>query len=448
MPRAISTKQIGDALEERVRNYFEAEIAADRFWAKKTNCKVFWKKGYFSKDRNSEIVFDVSIELYLPGAKDYSALVLIECKNYSHSVPVDDVEEFFTKVQQVAAANAKAVLASTASFQLGTRNFAKSKGIGLLRYFDQRDFKWELKRSPSASARLTPEEDGYRVEEGLSRQDYRSTVFDLYLQSPLRQTNSLWVFFEDLILDSGLPPNQVHKIANQRSKLLNQVPFLEKGELESRSSEILADLSYSGGEVSLEALCDREANRSGLVVQIGVPPGENPSLLGHITFNPLVIEVFLNGPTNRGRDRFTLAHELAHHLLSHGRYMMREYCDDDDFVLRPTSLVEGTDIARMEFQANYLAASLLMPHEYFLEDFQRLMRTLAIPDRGHGALYVDNQPCNVQNFEIVVSDLMRKYGVSKTAAKIRLETMGLLRDIRQERQPQPILSSFRLPVDE
>ena len=120
----MNTSRVGNVLEKRIHDLFQAEIDADRFWAKKSNCKVFWKKGYHSKDRNTAIVFDVSIEIFLPGSKDYSSLVLIECKNYTHSVPVDDAEEFFAKVQQVAAANAKAVIASTASFQSGTRSYA------------------------------------------------------------------------------------------------------------------------------------------------------------------------------------------------------------------------------------------------------------------------------------------------------------------------------------
>jgi len=150
-----STTEKGNALERHIRDLFQAEIDADRFWVKRQNCKVFLKKGYFSKDRGTEIIFDVSIEVYLPGAREYSSLVLIECKNYGHRVPVDDAEEFFAKVQQVAAANAKAVIASTASFQSGARQFAKSKGMGLIRYFSPENFKWELKRSPSGTARTT-----------------------------------------------------------------------------------------------------------------------------------------------------------------------------------------------------------------------------------------------------------------------------------------------------
>src|SRR5687768_2166293 len=124
----LSTTRKGDALERIIRDLLQTEIEADRFYLKKDQCRIFWQKGYFSKDRGSKIVFDVAIEVYLPGTEEYSLLVLIECKNYGHRVPVNDAEEFFSKVQQVAAANCKAIIASTAAFQHGTVEYAKSKG--------------------------------------------------------------------------------------------------------------------------------------------------------------------------------------------------------------------------------------------------------------------------------------------------------------------------------
>lgn len=445
MRRALSSTKKGNALEQRVRDLLQTEIDADRFWAKKSNCKVFWKKGYHSKDRGGDIVFDVSIEVYLPGAKEYSTLVLVECKNYAHSVPVDDVEEFFTKVQQVAAANAKAVVASTASFQSGSRAFAKSKGIGLMRCFEPGGFKWELRRSASASARSTSPDEAHLVEAGLSQQEFQSLAFDLYLQSPTRETNSLWDFFEDIVAGSGLAPLQIRKISNPRSKIANQVPFYEKDDLESRGAEILAELGYSGGLVALDALCEREAKRSGLTVNFQVPNPSGPALnpaLGRIQFEPLVIDVYAQESENPGRDRFTLAHELAHHLLGHGKYLVRESCDDSDFALQRRALVDGSDVARMEFQANFLAASLLLPRAHVIEDFSRALRSLDLVNKGFGHLYVDDQPCNLQNYEIVTGHLMRKYGVSRTAAKVRLEVMGLLRDARRNG-----IRSFPLAID-
>ena len=123
----MSTSKTGEELEIAVFELFKSEIDAGRFFAKKKCCRIFRKKAYYSKDRESNIVFDVSIEISLPGAEEYSILVLIECKNYGHAVPVDDIEEFFTKTQQVGAANTKAIAISNNSFQSSTLNFAKSK---------------------------------------------------------------------------------------------------------------------------------------------------------------------------------------------------------------------------------------------------------------------------------------------------------------------------------
>jgi Zn-dependent peptidase ImmA (M78 family) len=223
------------------------------------------------------------------------------------------------------------------------------------------------------------------------------------------------------------------------------VPFYEKGELEDRSTQILAELNYSGGEVDLVALCAREAKRSNLVVRTNVPAPHTKArfpILGRISFEPLVIQVYSNDPPNRGRDRFTLAHELAHYLLGHGKYLLREACDDSDFLLQPRPALKGCDISRMEFQANYLAASILMPRAHIIEDFQKIVRALGIADKGFGQLYVDTQPCNIQNFQFVTGRLMQRYGVSQTAVKIRLESIGLLRDARDRTGLRPLLQTF------
>jgi len=361
-------------------------------------------------------------------------VMLIDCKNYTHPVPVDDAEEFFTKVQQVAAANAKAVIASTASFQSGTRAFAKSKGIGLLRFFDSANFKWELRRSPSAGARPTAGDGEFKVEEGLSRQDFVSTVFDLYLRSPSRDTNSLWDFIEDFVLDAQLTPEQRKKLANSRSRLIPQVPFREKGLLESQAAEVLNNIGYTTGPVDLRAVCALEEQRCNLKVELGIPacdPNTSNPVLGLIQFEPLKIQVFAQPQSNDHRERFTLCHELAHHLLGHSNYMLRETCDEHDFVLNRRGIADGTDILRMEFQANYFAACLLMLRNNFVEDFWLFLRTIEVSDIGFGALYVDNQPCNLQSYQFVTGQLMQRYGVSRSAAAIRLEDLGLLRDARK-----------------
>lgn len=433
MTPSSNSATIGAALEQAIYDFFLTEINAGRFFAKPECCKVRKKPKYHSRDRGGEITFDVSIELFLPGASEFSSVVIIECKNYTHPVPVDDVEEFFAKVQQVAAANAKAVLASTASFQAGTQEFARSKGIGLLRYFDKMNFKWELRRSPSGAVRGRGATADSEVRAGLSTPDHQSSVFDMYLQSPTRYTNSLSDFLEDLLLDQALSPGQLRAITNVQAKPSGVVPFVGKETLENVASRVHQDISYLSGRVALDRVCDTERDRSGLVLKLDAEPSSDfveREILGRITFDPPTIEVFRQASPNVGRNRFTLAHELAHYLLGHGDHMVREYCQDDDFSIESGQAPDGTDIKRMEFQANYLASSLLLPKHNVIEDFHGLVAKLGLSNRGYGLLYVDKQPCNIQSFETISAHFMTEYGVSRTAATLRLQALGLLRDNR------------------
>src|SRR5262249_2181897 len=154
-------------------------------------CSIFHQKAFYSRDRKSDIFFDVAIEVKLPGGRSPSIFCLIECKDYSHPVGVDDVEEFFAKVQQVAPANSKAVIVTRTSFQSGALEFARSKGIGLLRMFPDSDFKWVLHRSPSSmrlSRRLSQDSE---IWSGLTKENYRSHRFDFFCNAGDTFTYSL-----------------------------------------------------------------------------------------------------------------------------------------------------------------------------------------------------------------------------------------------------------------
>jgi len=106
-------------------------------------------------------------------------LIIIECKSYTHKVPVDDIEELYAKVQQVSGA--KAILVSSNSFQEGTFNFANSKSIGLLRYRSVSDLDWELTRSPSSLVSYKySEENEHNVSYSLRTEEYKNNYFDCY----------------------------------------------------------------------------------------------------------------------------------------------------------------------------------------------------------------------------------------------------------------------------
>lgn len=105
------------------------------------------------------------------------------------------------------------------------------------------------------------------------------------------------------------------------------------------------------------------------------------------------------------RRNFTTAHELGH-LLLHDQEQL--HIDHDFRVrLRDDRSSEGTDEAERE--ANFFAASLLMPRTFLEADLS-------------GQEYVDLLD------DDSLRDLARKYGVSTQALAIRLKSLGYIQE--------------------
>ncbi len=409
----------GDELEQKVFEILCTEVESDRFLFKREACKVHRKKGYFSKDRESNIFFDVSVEVSYPNAKDYSIVYLIECKNYGHPVGVDELEEFYSKVDQVAAANSKAVFVTTNSFQSGARTFAKSKGIGLARYVEPHELKWELYRSPSAVTSSAGGLFANEVETILNVESYKGRLFDFALSSSRRSTNSLWDFFEDLLQDSDQELDQIASLLNGRSKLDPLVPYITQEQIEDLASRVLKSQRNGETVVNLDSIASQIPGLT--VTRLDEERGK---IFGAAAFDKA--EIVLYRDPEHNRRRFTYAHEISHFLLDHGRFMRRDICEESDITTLKVGRMLPSEVRRMEYQANLLASCILMPRQSFIYSFMHVARELDLQDRGFGYLYYDQQPCNVQDFMLATGALMRSFHVSRSAARIRLETLGLL----------------------
>lgn len=140
----MNTVAKGDALEDQAFGLLQRELLQGRLGIDSASGKIFKKKGYYSKDREKDIIVDISIEVWPPTAQNYSLLWVCECKNYGHSVPVDDVEEFKAKLDQIAGKNVKGVIASRNSFQSGAVSFARNQGIGLVRIMPDDQVSWMM----------------------------------------------------------------------------------------------------------------------------------------------------------------------------------------------------------------------------------------------------------------------------------------------------------------
>ena len=124
----------GDAYELEAAKAIEAELAQGNLGLDPANVRVRRKPSYFSRDRKREIVFDISIEVFSKGASEPYWVWVLECKDYGHSVPVDDAEEFHAKLEQIGADRTKGTMITPVGFERGTVEYARSKGIGLWRY--------------------------------------------------------------------------------------------------------------------------------------------------------------------------------------------------------------------------------------------------------------------------------------------------------------------------
>jgi len=120
-----------------------------------------------------------------------------------------------------------------------------------------------------------------------------------------------------------------------------------------------------------------------------------------------VVAIAVNLSQHANRQRFTIAHELAHYFLKHTEG--EDHLDRKFTVLRRDEN-SSTATDENEIQANYFAACLLMPEEFLRRDVAQLARF---------------------NGETVLSEpeifsLAKKYQVSRAAMSYRLVNLGLI----------------------
>jgi hypothetical protein len=431
MPRMSSVAK-GSRFEAKVLKCFRRLIDSGQFFANPECCRIYPQKRYHSSDRGADITFDIAIEVWAPGADAYSLLVFIECKDYASSVPVGDVEQLFSRMQQVSGGNTKGIIVAKGSFQSSALSYAASKGIGVARCFEDAKLQWRLRRTPATWGFGRTDTTLLRdIIPALSSPDFVSAIYEFYCASGPRGTNSL----AELLLDTV----RTH-LGSQADTLLRDVvdqelvPYCSREEIEHTVSELLQKVGYRDGRVPFEAICEQQRQATGLRCTERVPTADEIRRreLGSIDFERSLITVFDFGPLQMDRQRFTLAHELGHYFLKHGDILLSERCQTDDIdeseVLPRKS---NGQFRRLEIQANQFASSLLLPARQFLRDMDGIRAEFGLRDKGCGLIYLDHQACNIRDYVVITDRLRRRYGASRTAVTYRLKDFGLLVEERR-----------------
>lgn len=401
----MNTTTVGDSFEARVYSIFEKLLTNDKLYVDGKKSKIFRKKGYFSKDRESEIIFDISIETYLPGATQYSLLTLIECKYYTSPVSVNEIEEFSSKIEQVGRHNTKGVFITNSSYQKGALTLGRSRQLGMARIKDNNEIEWVLYREDNPDQRRLLTMDSNDSEKPFLaelEQELLSTLPDLLLKLGVIDD---WQPYDDFL----------------------NVPYLTSKDIDYKIRQLNLERCYRDNYLNMDSLCEVISVLYDVQIDLNadLTSGNDQSPLGEITFNPLKISISKN-ISNENRHRFTIAHEIAHLVLHLTllRFLFNKRMDTEDTIDLSTQFSSKTTFS-LEFQANMFASQLLMPTyplaRYMASYFKR-------KDIRTGFVYADEQPINQANLIELLMDLSQRFGVSQEVAKLRLKKCDLLRD--------------------
>ena len=133
----------------------------------------------------------------------------------------------------------------------------------------------------------------------------------------------------------------------------------------------------------------------------------------------ILIEASLTEDDNRGRENFTVMHEIFHQVLhkkcfrDEGQnYMHQTYSRTIDGNMRCASKA----LKIIEWQANTCAASFLMPAELTRKEYQERYKSAGFKKYNHGFMWG------------LIKDMAKDFSVSKQAMSYRLQNLGLIND--------------------
>lgn len=144
----LNTVKKGNLFEAKSLRLIKKAIEDDKFAFPLKYSKLKSKAKYFSQKRNKEIVFDLAIEIWPPGAKRFQNLFIIECKSYSTKrVPIGDLTKLSSDVEDVASLNGKAVLITDSDFPETAMEYAENTGMMLIKVTKEDEIEIILNRA-------------------------------------------------------------------------------------------------------------------------------------------------------------------------------------------------------------------------------------------------------------------------------------------------------------
>jgi len=399
----INTSAIGDEFELNSLDIIKQLIKEEQISHPGKYLKIQTKKKYPSPLRKKGIQFDITIEVWPPGATRYSLLYVIECKKYKNKVPVSRIETFHSQLVQLGSFNIKGIFISNVPLQEGGFNIVQSAGIMVIRGESKDNYKIILHKDIQGS-RLT-KIPFFQNNFNQNKYDRISEILEE------RIDKRILAAFNKIV-------SKVNPIVNTEKLSKNDIKRIAEGELNKVNPKILSE----GHVLTPEKLTAYLENN----LDIKITTIHNTAhVLGLCNLEKRIIGLnsLIRG-TNR--ELFILAHEFGHFILHHNLKIDQvayNLFEDSSFNFSTNRHDLKNPKNWIEWQANYFATSIILPEKPFKARLHWCQQRLGFKK---GIIYLDDQYHNQKDFGRLTKQMAYVLSTSQTSIIYRLQELNLI----------------------
>jgi len=385
----LNTVKKGDLFEAKAFTLIKKAIEDEKFAFPLRYAKLISKAKYFSNKRKKNIIFDIAIEIWPPGANRFQNVFIIECKSYStKKVPIGDLTKLSFDVEDVASLNGKAVFITDSEYTETEIQYAENTGMMLIKVSQEDKIDILLHKSNSNRLRISL--------------DSLENEFENFIKNafnPIKLT--------------GLKQLTAKQIENEANLILNELSF----EILDRCCRYeLTDLiNFIKEKYYIKTIFRELEMTSGGIDIIGHFDNSN---------NIISIEKSLIGTDRIG---FVLAHELGHAILHSEIKINNEVYNefnDSEYDFMSDKHILSNYKNWIEWQANRFASYILIPEKNLKVHLITIQMQLGISKYGH--IYLDNQPTNLADYQKIMNYLKFQFNTTKTTILYRMQELGLI----------------------
>lgn len=374
----MNTVKKGDLFEDKCYEIINTALINGELGLVPSLCKIYRKKKYYSNKRKSEIIFDISIEMTLKNSIKPTLVYIIECKDLNKRVPIDDIEEFESKITGLQGFQVKGVFVSRTPLQKSGFSFADNAGFMFIEV----------------------NQDGYNIvlSKGSGKRNIEDEVFSK-IKAKL---------FDSFLIKTihGLKRLSKKSIEGISKKIIND--FYKESKSSKFDVQNFKEYLIEFHNLQFEDL-DENSNDLGLYIPSQNKILINKSLLDSKKYN------------------FVFFHEVAHYFLHKSILINKNIYDffaDSEFSFLDDKHILNNPKNWVEWQANYLASCIALPKYSLLMII--IIWQIQNGIRNKGTIFLDKQKVNRDDFKFISNLLSESFDVSKTVIKYRLVDLGIL----------------------